>query len=61
MTEIDNYEENSDQYNYDVECSEEKTDSGDIWSSRDSRDTTAEDDDPFSLPLCSREISARVV
>ncbi|KAG5579855.1 hypothetical protein H5410_050482 [Solanum commersonii] len=59
ITEIDNYEDNSAQANDDVESSEEKTDSGDEKSSRYTRDTRDEDDDPLSLPICAREISSK--
>uniref|UniRef100_M1DI07 Uncharacterized protein n=1 Tax=Solanum tuberosum TaxID=4113 RepID=M1DI07_SOLTU len=59
MVEIDNYEDSSAQATDVVECSEEKTDSGDEESSRDSRDSGDEDDDPLSLPFCTREISAK--
>uniref|UniRef100_M1BRU5 Transcription factor n=1 Tax=Solanum tuberosum TaxID=4113 RepID=M1BRU5_SOLTU len=57
MTEIDNYEDNSAQANDDVESSEEKTNCGDEESSRYTRDTRDEDDDPLSLLICVREIS----
>ena len=59
MVEIDNYEDSSAQATDDVEFSEEKIDSGDEESSRYSRDTEDEDDDPLSLPICAREISGK--
>ncbi|KAG5605690.1 hypothetical protein H5410_027182 [Solanum commersonii] len=50
MVEIDNYEDSSAQATVDVESSEENTNRGDEESSKDSRDTEDEDDDPLSLP-----------
>uniref|UniRef100_M1E187 Uncharacterized protein n=2 Tax=Solanum tuberosum TaxID=4113 RepID=M1E187_SOLTU len=58
MVEIDNYEDSSAQASDDAESSEERIDSGDEKSSRDSRDIGDEDDDPLSLSICAREISA---
>ncbi|KAK4722217.1 hypothetical protein R3W88_012450 [Solanum pinnatisectum] len=59
MAEIDNYEDSSSQATDDVESSEVNTGSGDEESSRDSRDTGDEDDDPLPLPTCAREISGK--
>ncbi|KAG5579848.1 hypothetical protein H5410_050475, partial [Solanum commersonii] len=47
------------QWHYDVETTEEKTDSGDEKSSRDTRDTRDEDDDPLPLQICARQISSK--
>uniref|UniRef100_M1DCK7 Uncharacterized protein n=1 Tax=Solanum tuberosum TaxID=4113 RepID=M1DCK7_SOLTU len=59
MDEIDNCDDSSAQATDGVESSEKKTDSGDEESSRDSRDTGGENDDPLSLPFCVREISGK--
>ncbi|KAG5581494.1 hypothetical protein H5410_052121 [Solanum commersonii] len=51
MTKIDNYEDSS--------AHAKKIVSEDEESSRDTRNTRDEDDDPMSLPICARKISGK--